>query len=268
MKRIGWALMVAAVLLAGCGKQGQNAPSRGTTDGAGTLVFTANGEDFVREGFVDKHGWAIAFENVFVNLNDPTAYGEPGEAVLEGTHWVDLAAGDEEAEPVVVGRVADTPAGNYQSLRFGLRRRQTAPYEGASIVLVGVAEKGDRSLPFEIRLSEEMDFDGKDGYVGDEIKGMLAPDGESEVEMTFHFDHIFGDAEAADDGHINTGAVGFGFFAEFAEDGEVSVSQAELSDAKGFAKLMRSVWSLGHLGEGHCACSNQTSAALVEPAEH
>lgn len=268
MKRFGWTLMAATVLLAGCGKQAQNAASPGTKDGAGTLVFTANGEDFVRQGFVDKGGWAIRFENVHVNLHDPTAYGKPGEAVLDGAHWVDLARGDANAEPRVVGRVADVPAGNYQSLRFGLRRRQTAPYEGASIVLVGVAEKGERTVPFEIRLSEEMDFDGKDGYVGDGIKGMLAPDEESEVEMTFHFDHIFGDAEAADDGHINTGAVGFDFFAEFAEDGEVSVSQADLTDAEGFAKLMRSVWSLGHLGEGHCECSNQTSAALVEPAEH
>jgi len=39
----------------------------------GTLEFYANGEEFIREPFVAKDGWEVAFDHFFVNLFGPTA---------------------------------------------------------------------------------------------------------------------------------------------------------------------------------------------------
>ena len=230
----------------------------------GSIVFTANGEDFVRRGFVDKQGWSISFKNLYVNIVDPTAYVPDGdeEVVLEGAHWVDLAEGEAEAEPIILGAVNEVSPANYQSLRFALRRASGGPYAGSSIVMIGSAERGDVRVPFTIRLDEEMLFDGREGYVGEELKGLLQPGSTTEVEMTFHFDHLFGDSEADVEDHINTGSVGFDFFHTFAEDGAVDVCQTELKGAEGYRTLVHALWTLGHLGEGHCEVSEQSSLDL------
>ena len=56
--------VVASGILVSCGPDG----------GTGTLQFYANGEDFVRQGFVSKDGWAITFDHVYITLADITAY--------------------------------------------------------------------------------------------------------------------------------------------------------------------------------------------------
>lgn len=231
----------------------------------GTIIFTANGEDFVRKGFIDKQGWSISFDRLYINLLDPTAYMSSGQrAVLKGAYWVDLAAGDDEAEPVEIGRLSEIPAGNYQALKFKIRKKSSGSFQGCSMVLIGRAEKKALSVPFIIKLEEEMDFDGREGYVGEELKGMLLPGKVTSVEMTFHFDHIFGDREAAADDHINTGSVGFDFFNQFAQNGKVDLCQSEMKKAARYDTLVRAIWSLGHLGEGHCAVANQSSAGELK----
>lgn len=230
-------------LFSGCKKQ------------AGTIIFTANGEDFVRQGFIDKTGWEISFDNVFVNIADPTAYmpeADGAEAVLKGNYWIDLAAGDENADPITIGKVEDVKAGNYQSLKFKLRTGKEGTYAGFSIVMTGTASKKGDTKRFFIKLNEEILFDGKEGYVGDNIKGILKAGGSTSVEMTFHFDHIFGDIEAPADDHINTGSVGFEFFNEYAKAGMVDITQDELKSAGEYSILIKSIETLGHLGEGHC----------------
>ncbi len=242
-------MIFLAGIFGGCEKKNQ--PSKAT----GTIIFTANGEDFVRNGFVDRSNWHLQFDTVLVNLVSPTAYShlEPLDSqVLDGRHPVDLAAGDENAAPVVVGMVNNAPVGNYLSLRFGLRRLNDGPYRGASIVLIGTATRNTDTVPFTIRLSEELDFDGKEGYVGRDVKGVLPPDDSTTVEMTFHFDHIFGDSEAPADDHINTGSVGFEFFHRFVENGRVDIQQEKLKDEPEYEKLLSAITTLGHLGEGHC----------------
>jgi hypothetical protein len=232
----------------------------------GTLIVTANGEDFVRRGFTDRDGWGISFDHLYINLIDPTAYTPHGEeAVLAGSHWVDLAAGDADAMPVEIGRLESVRAANYQSLRFGLGRLEEGDFQGSSIVMIGRAVKDGTTLPFTIRLDEEMVFDGREGYVGDELKGLLAPGGVSEVEMTFHFDHIFGDQAASEDDHVNANSVGFAFFLPFVANGRVDVSQAEITREPAYERLVRAVWNLGHLGEGHCEVSGQSSAGEIVP---
>jgi len=225
-----------------------------------TLVFKANGEDFVRQGFIDKQGWSISFDKLFVNLSDITAYNkkENLKTSLAGEYLVDLAKGSESAEPITVGEVK-TKAGNYQSLKFRLKRANQGEYKGYTIIMIGTAKKANNTIPFEIKLDEEMLFDGKEGYVGDKIKGVLKENDSADVEMTFHFDHIFGDIEAEKDDHINTGSVGFDFFNRFQKDGQVKVSQTELKNETEYKTLIHAIWTLGHLGEGHCDVSEAST---------
>jgi len=225
-----------------------------------TLVFKANGEDFVRQGFVDKQSWSISFEKLYVNLTDITAYNkkENLRASLPGEYLIDLARGGNNAEPITVGSVK-TSEGNYQSLSFRLVQAAQGAYKGYSIVMIGTAKKGSSYIPFEIKLDEEMRFDGKEGYVGDTVKGILKKNTISDVEMTFHFDHIFGDIESEKESHINTGSVGFDFFNKFATNGMVKVTQKELEHEPDYHTLIHALWTLGHLGEGHCDVSDTST---------
>lgn len=239
-------VLVLALLLLGC----NNSPK-------GNLIFKANGEDFVREGFVDRNGWTISFDKLFINIVDPTAYYQKElKSELKGEYLIDVAAGDENAEPVKVGEINNVLPGNYQSLKFAIKKATSGQYKGASIVMIGIAKKDKKTIPFNIKLDEEMLFNGQEGFVGEEIKGIVKANQSSEVEMTFHFDHIFGDIEAPKDSHINTGSVGFDFFNKLAKNGTVDVCQKDLIDQKGYKTLIHAIETLGHLGEGHCEATH------------
>lgn len=55
---------------------------------AGSLVIRANGEDFVREGFVTKDGWEVSFDHVYVTLAEVTAYqSDPAFDAEAGSLW-------------------------------------------------------------------------------------------------------------------------------------------------------------------------------------
>jgi len=234
-------------------------------EGNGTIIFTANGEDFVREGFTSKDGWKISFDKLYVNIVDPTAYNSDGlKSTLKGAFLVDLAEGDAKAEPIAVGKTEKVLQGNYQSLKFGIKRASSGEFKGYSIIMIGTAKKAGKTVNFTIKSDEEMDFDGKEGFVGDEVKGVLAEKGKTTVEMTFHFDHIFGDIEAPANDHINTGSVGFDCFNAYAKDGKIDLSQEQYKQSPSYATFIKALATLGHLGEGHCAVSNMTSASLLK----
>jgi hypothetical protein len=84
----------------------------------------------------------------------------------------------------------------------------------------------------------------------------------ADVESTFHFDHLFGDAGVPMDDDINTSALGFEPLAALAENGEVNgdsaTLKANLSEAD-YTTLMNILPSLGQVGEGHCEETNLTS---------
>ncbi len=248
-------ISMTAIISASCTK----AP-----EGSGTITFTANGEDFVRQGFTSKDGWKIAFDKLYVNIVNPTAYNKGLESTLEGTFFTDLAEGNAEAAPIVIGKTEMVPEGNYQSLKFGIRKAGSGEYKGYSIIMIGKASKAGKTVNFIIKSDEEMDFDGEEGFVGDEVKGVLAKNGKTAVEMTFHFDHIFGDKGAPADSHINTDSVGFDFFNAYTENGKLDVSQNIFKKSTGYKTFIKAVSTLGHLGEGHCHVSGMTSAALLK----
>lgn len=262
--------LVAAVL-SGCSSSSTGVPqSEKQYSQTGTLQFKANGEDFVRQGFTSKDGWDLTFDHVYITLADITAYqadppyeAEKGgevqaknEISLPGTYTVDLAEGGEDATPILVGEVEDAPVGHYNAISWKMVKAPQAPAEGYSLVIVGKAVKDGEAINFTIKNEEEYKYTGGE-YIGDERKGIVQEGGTADLEMTFHFDHIFGDAETPADDELNVGALGFEPFAALAEDGTVDVDMNELKEklsAADYQKLKEILLTLGHVGEGHCHC--------------
>ena len=245
MKKTVLAGMLSAILvmvLAGCDGGGAT----------GTLELYANGEDFVRQGFVSKDGWSVQFDHVYITLADIAAYQtdppyDPHSATeiegkssvsLDKTYTVDLAEGGEDAPPILVDKVSDAPTGHYNAISWEMVKAKSGPAAGHSLVVIGTAQKDGDSRNFVINVEEECEY-GCGEYVGDERKGILSEDGTADLEMTFHFDHIFGDADTPADDELNLAAIGFGPFAGGAQGADV-IDMAEMH--------------LGHVGEGHCHC--------------
>lgn len=219
----------------------------------GVLQFYANGEELISEGFLapslSKDGWSLTFERVLVNLAGITAFqsdppynphGDEGIVAeagvsLEGVHLVDLAAGSAANPPVPVGEVGGVAPGHYNAISWELVRATAGPWAGYSLVMEGVAAKEGRRVPFLLTAVEESVYRCGE-YVGDRRKGFLAPGGSADLEITFHFDHLFGRADKAADDPLNLQAVGFEPFAA----------------GTGPQLLTLTGVHLGHAGEGHC----------------
>jgi hypothetical protein len=265
MKKLLPVLMILALfasgMLVGCAPAAKK----------GTLQFYANGEDFVRQGFVSKDGWAITFDHVYVVLSEITGYqtdppydphaGSDVKAKatvgLDGVYTVDLAEGGEDAPPILVGEIKDALAGHYNTLSWKMVRASSNPASGYSLVIIGTAEKGGKSVDFTIEIELEYEYTCGE-YVGDERKGILEADGTADLEMTFHFDHIFGDAETPLDDELNVGAPGFEPFAAIVGGaGALRMDMSGLQDslsASDYQMLVDILPTLGHVGEGHCHC--------------
>jgi hypothetical protein len=234
---------------------------------AGMLEIRANGEDFVRQGFISKDGWEISFDHVYVTLAEVTAYqsdppfdaeagGQPQATttlMLEEVQTVDLAEGDENADTIKLGEV-DAPTGHFNALSWRMVAAETGPAAGYPLVLQGTATKDGQTVNFTLQIDQELAFTCGD-FVGDERKGIVPAGGMADLEATFHFDHLFGDAGAPADDELNMGALGFDPLAAIAQNGEMTANlatlQSQLSEAD-FAKLLSILPSLGHVGEGHC----------------
>jgi hypothetical protein len=255
--RITGVLLLVLFLLVGCSQIE-----------TGELVFRANGEDFVRQGFVSKDDWAITFDHVYVNLSAITAYQtdppyDPhsetpidgkAEAGLEGAYTIDLAEGGADAEPLFIGAVAEAPAGQFNALSWRLVPATDGAAAGSSLVMVGTAVAADQTTPFTIAIPTSYEYWCGD-YVGDARKGILAADGTADMELTFHFDHIFGDADTSAEDDLNVGAPGFAPFAAVANGGELNVTLADLQaqmEPAAYQMLVDILPTLGHVGEGHC----------------
>lgn len=258
---------VALALLA-CSQKDPIEPTAQLESSPGTLVITANGEDFVRQGFVSKDGWQIDFDSVYVTLAELKAYQsdppfEPEKQALPKAQetvevaspiTVDLAEGDEDAEPIVVAEINDAPGGRYNALSWTMVSPKEGPATGYPLMLVGTATKAGEAIDFQLQMSESLKFVCGD-FIGDTRKGMLSSGETTDVEATFHFDHLFGDAEAPADDEINTGALGFEPIAALAENGEVSLTSDDLEQnlsKEDYKTLQTLLPSLGHVGEGHC----------------
>jgi len=236
-------LLLTSSMLSGCAGGGKE----------GTLQFYANGEDFVLQGFVSKDGWSISFDHVYITLDEITAYQtdppyDPhdggsinGEVTvgLNKAYTVDLAEGGPDAPPILVGEVQNAPAGQYNAISWNMVKAESGPAAGYYLVMIGIAEKEGQTIDFTINIDEECSYDCGE-YVGDERKGILSEGGTADLEMTFHFDHIFGDADLPANDELNQSALGFEYFIDYADGTTAEINMGEMH--------------LGHVGEGHCHC--------------
>jgi len=254
------ALVSAGIFLAGCSDDDDDEdPSdvtmtSGTDETTGTLQFYANGEDFVRQGFVSKDGWAINFDTVNITLENITAYQtdppydphEGGditgttEVRLPGVHTIDLAEGPEDAPLILVGQVSDVETGRHNAISWTMGKAPSGPSASHSLQMIGTAEKDGDVKAFTINIDAVCSYNCGE-YVGDERKGFVSDGGTAELEMTFHFDHLFGDADLPADDGLNQSALGFEYFLDYLDGQVVEIDMAELH--------------LGHVGEGHCNCA-------------
>jgi len=254
-------LFIVSIMLTSCA---------GTGGAVGKLQINANGEDFVRQGFVSKDGWSISFDRLYVSLADVTAcqtdppYNPHSSTSmdcdvkisLDEVYCVDLAEGGPNAPAILMDEAADAPAGHYNAISWKMVKAPSGPASGYSLVIIGTAEKDGQSIDFSIKVDREYEYSCGE-YVGDERKGIVQEGGSADVEMTFHFDHLFGDAETPMDDDLNVSAVGFEPFAGIAEGGKLDADMAELRSSlspQDYQMLEDILPTLGHVGEGHCHC--------------
>lgn len=247
-----------------------------TTD-TSSLSLVANGEDFVRQGFVSKDGWQIDFEKVYVNLASATAYavdatfnpqkGDTKSAIdyqekvnlLEQTKTVDLAEGEAEAAPILVSQ-SNAPENFYNALSFQLDTAGSdSAIAGKTIALIGTASKNGETVNFNLGFNRPIEYVCGE-FIGDERQGIVTPETSGKVEATFHFDHIFGDADTPATEALNQDALGFQPLATLASNGTLEMQDTELAEqlsASDYQKLSTAIASLGHVGEGHCVINEE-----------
>lgn len=238
----------------------------------GNLSLVANGEDLVRQGLVSKDGWQISFDRLYVNLADVTAYQtasgfEPTQGktiddfgyqaqvpLVNNSQTVDLAAGEADAAPIWVNKVP-APRGFYNALSWQiLPADQDSPIAGKTMVLQGQATKNGQKIVFNLSFNRPVTYTCGE-YIGDERLGIVEPGQTSQLETTFHFDHLFGDQSTPADDALNLEALGFQPLANLASANQLNLDQTTLSQQlapENYQKLTNAIVGLGHVGEGHC----------------
>ena len=96
-------------------------------------------------------------------------------------------------------------------------------------------------------------------FVGDVRQGIVAVDTPGTVEVTFHFDHIFGDQDTPPEDALNQDALGFQPLAALASNNTVKLSDTDLANqltTEDYQQLTEAIAGLGHVGEGHCVVTN------------
>ncbi len=269
-------IALLSLLIASCSSEtseSNNTSTVANNQGEATLNLVANGEDFIRQGFVTKDGWTMNFERLDVNLSDVTAYQiegafEPKEgdkldtleysekvSLLDTPKVVDLAEGEADAEPIMVTNAEVTP-GFYNAVAWKIDTAGAdSPLAGKTMVLQGTASKDEQVINFDISLNRPIQYLCGE-YVGDERKGIIQAGETGELETTFHFDHIFGDSETSPDDALNLDALGFEPLAKLASSDSLTIDDATLDQQlspEDQEKLTKAVIGLGHVGEGHCA---------------
>lgn len=218
----------------------------------GTIEFIANGEALAVGGFTapdtTKDGWEIQFTNVYMGVSEVTAHqvaagydadkgGEiasENKVVLDGAKVIDLKGGINADDVVELGS-ADAPAGFYNALSWRLSKAEDGPSKGYTTLLIGTATKDGKSVDFELYSEEEATVRCGE-YTGDVRKGNVKAGETGQIEMTYHLDHIFGNAALEDEyPEMNASAYGFEPF---------------MGGGKQAVKIEGH--HLAHVGEGHC----------------
>ena len=242
----------------------------------GTLSLVANGEDFVRQGFVSKDGWEINFDHLYVNIGEAIAMStessfEPQKndtkdsikyeykaELLEEDKVTDLAEGEADAQPIVVAEANVNP-GFYNALVWEVTTAEAdSAIAGKTMNLIGQATKDGKTVDFDLSFNQPTEYVCGE-FVGDRRLGIVETDSPGTVEMTFHFDHLFGDFDTPPEDALNQDALGFEPIAQLASNNTVKLNEEELANQlapEDYQSLQAALVGLGHVGEGHCVVSS------------
>ncbi len=277
-------LLWISLLLVGCSGRGNTNSDLPVIESQGSISLVVNGEDFAREAFTTKDGWEINFERVEVTVGEVTAYQVEGSfnpeakseikseksiLLLQEPQTLNLARETEGGKPILI-KETKAAEGFYNALSWQMvtKKDQNFP-DGQTILLEGTGTKGNRKIEFLLGFNERIEYVCGE-FIGDTRKGIVKSGENTEVEMTFHLDHIFGDGTAKTEAEINQNALGFEPLAKLAASDNLKLSQQELQtklSPEAYQKLQKAIAGLGHVGEGHCAAKipNLTRNVEKEP---
>ncbi|MDJ0899948.1 MAG: hypothetical protein QNJ55_14175 [Xenococcus sp. MO_188.B8] len=188
-------IVLFTLLLSSC-QAGESTAKQETIVSKGNLVLVANGEDFVRQGFLTKDGWQIEFDRLEVSVSQVIAYevnsdyhqdlnknlqSQPQVLILEQATTIDLAAGDDQAKPIVVINT-EAPEGFYNALSWKMQPAKDGLLPNQTIVLQGKAVKKQRNVNFLLGFHLPVTYYCGE-FVGDSRKGMLQAGKSAEVEL-------------------------------------------------------------------------------------
>jgi len=221
----------------------------------GTLTLFANGEELATEGFINpkltRDGWELQFDHIFVTLAGVAALqtDPPYDAETGGDPRADVTVTFDDAEQLTIdltnadedGRVmiaaTAAPEGHYNAVTWSVVPAEQGDWAGQSIVFIGTASRDDERVDFILTSADTHEYTCGE-FVGDMRKGFVTTEGDADLELTFHLDHVFGRADRDASGDMNSHALGFD---TFAAGGEQVIALSGLH--------------IGHVGEGHCAVS-------------
>ena len=257
-----------ALTLVSC-KPNEKVIKQENIDNTGNVLLVANGEDFVRQGFLVKDGWQIEFDRLEVSVSEAIAYqidsdpqanletnlqSQPQVTILDRTTTIDLAAGDKNAAPIAIN-TKEVATGFYNALSWKMEPTKDGLLPDQTIVLQGKAVKAQQNVNFLLGFRLPLTYYCGE-FVGDERKGMVESGKDAELEMTFHFDHIFGDGELSPEESLNQTALGFQPLADLAKGDNLKLTWSDLQanlSPDDFQLLKDAIAGLGHVGEGHCS---------------
>ncbi|MGY6528481.1 MAG: DUF4382 domain-containing protein [Cyanobacterium sp.] len=244
--------------------QGENNPST-PSENVGFLQLMANGENSTIEGFETKDGWQLNFDHVYITVNNVVAHqtNPPFEAqsdtplqaqqsldLVTSPTTIDLTLGTIDNPAILITEV-EAPPGHYNAISWQMYNEPEAP---PSLSLQGTAQKDDQQIAFTLQLPMDITYTCGE-FMGDEIKGIVNPEEVTALEMTFNFDHIFGNGEKEDSDEINLNALGFNPLATLAENGTLEIDLETLNNTlsnQDYQTLENNILGLGHVGENNC----------------
>ena len=275
LRTIAYGITLSSLTLFGF--HGRNTlPTIAASTDEGTLSLVANGEDFVRQGFISKDGWEINFDHLYVNIGEASAMAtessfepekddtkesieyESKAEFLSTAQVADLAEGEADAEPIVVAETGVSP-GFYNALAWETTTAGAdSPIAGKTMNLIGQATKDGETIDFDLSFNQPIAYVCGE-FVGDMRQGIVEADTPGTVEMTFHFDHLFGDADTPPEDALNQDALGFEPIANLASNNMVKIDEEDLASQltpEDYQSLQSAIVGLGHVGEGHCVVTN------------
>lgn len=275
-------ILVFLFLVVSCNPTDQtkknNPVAKVVTQKQGNLILVANGESFVRDGFITKDAWKIEFNKLTVSVGNVIAYQtetgfDPDQnqiidsklaiPLTKEIKVIDLIPASKPKNSIspsltskdltIVKKIA-VPVGSYRAISWEMAPKNDFGGETETIFLQGNATKNGKKINFELGFLLPIKYICGE-FIGEERKGIVAKDKLTELEMTFHFDHLFGDSNISVDDALNQEALGFEPLAKLASAGSLKLDWQTLQqklEPSDLEILTKAIAGLGHVGEGHC----------------